>query len=193
MKILPRLLLSFTLCSMPIAAFAQSAEVNTLMTQAQRALIGGDRATAKVLFKRVIELDPKNANAQRYLRTIELAEAQTGAGGGALKVQLERLMVEKIDFKDTSLDAVLQFLSHVAKQKSMNLSFVQKLPPDYAKNTKITLNLANVPMAVVLQYVGSLSGTVLKPEQYAVAVELASAQATPAATSNPADPKIPGL
>lgn len=193
MKILSRLLVSLALCSMPVLAPAQSAEVNTLMTQAQRALMGGDRPTAKVLFKRVIELDPKNANAARYLRTIELADAQAGAGGGALKVQLERLMVDKIDFKDTSLDAVLQFLSHVAKQKSMTLSFVQKLPPDYAKNTKITLNLANVPMAVVLQYVGSLSGTVLKPEQYAVAVELASAQAAPAAATNPADPKIPGL
>lgn len=189
-----RLFLLVALSSTPVAVFAQSSEVKSLMTQAQRSMAGGDRATAKALFARVVELDPNNANAKRYLRTLELAEASAGGTGGALKVQLERLMVEKIDFKETSLDAVLEFLSQVAKKKSMNLSFVQKLPADYAKNTKINLNLSNVPMSVVLQYVGTLSNTVMKPEQYAVTVELASAQApAPAANGTPEAPKIQGL
>ncbi len=140
-------------------------------SEAQRAYLAGDTATAKTKFQEVLTVDPTNIGAKNYLRTILMAEKKDKKG--ALSGQFATLIVPKVSFKEASLASVLDFLKGKAAELSDNKiapSFVLKLPADFAAQTPITLELSNVPFTEVLRYLGDLTSTKFDIQEYAIVV-----------------------
>jgi hypothetical protein len=184
-----------------MASFVSSTfagDVADLMTEAQRAYIRNDYASAKEKFEMVRKLDPANKTATSYLRLI-LAEEQKNAGKGdrnATQEALKKLILEKVDFREASLAEALDFL----KQKGnllaggkVAINFVMQLD-EQAQARKVTIAMQKVPFSEVLRYVGDLADVQFVYEQYAIVVKpKGGAQPTQAPVENSGGVKIPGL
>ena len=154
-----------TVGALPVAA--QSASP---ITEAQRAYIAGDLATAKQKFQAILAQDPQNRVAANYLKMIATTEKQAGSGGTMSK-QLEALIIPTLNFKEATFEAALDFLKERASALSggkVQPSFV--LDPEVNRLTPITLSLANVPFSAVLQYMGTLANVQFTVERYAITV-----------------------
>ena len=184
------------LASFISSAFA--ADVADLMTEAQRAYLRNDYASAKEKFEMVRKLDPANKTATSYLRLI-LAEEQRNAGKGdrnATQEALKKLIMEKVEFREASLAEALDFLKQKGNQLAggkVAINFVLQLD-EQAQARKVTITMQKVPFSEVLRYVGDLADVQFMYEQYAIVVKpKGGAQPPQAAVENPGAPKIPGL
>ena len=175
-------------------------DVADLMTEAQRAYIRNDLASAKEKFELVRRLDPSNKTAVSYLRRIiadELAQSVGKAPRNVTEEALKKLILEKVELREASLTEALDFLRQKGTQLGegkVAINFVLKLD-EQTQNAKVTIALQKVPFAEVLRYVGELAGVQFLYEPYAIVVKpKGPAQPAPAATSEtPGAIKIPGL
>ena len=143
------------------------AQQSPLLTQAQKAYMAGDVATAKSLFEKVLQLEPKNKAALNYLQAIKIAEAQAGPGA-QIEKQLQALILPKVEYQNASLISVINDL----KQKG-SVSFVL-LGVD--KETQITLSLTNIPFLEVVRYVAAQANAEYKVDRYAITLKPKAAQ-----------------
>lgn len=88
-----------------------------------------------------------------------------------LEAELAQINVPSIQFENTSLAMVFEFL----RQKSEELSggksvanFIYKGTDDQKKKTTVTLTLRNTPFTEVVRYVGQVSRTQFSYEEFAV-------------------------
>lgn len=167
----------------PLPARAQP----SLSTEAQRAYMAGDYTTAKTKFQMILASDPRNAVARNYLRMIAVAEAQAGPGA-KLESRLKKLILPKVDLKEATLDASLDFLRQTAETVSggkIKTSFV--LQTGVNPSARVTLHLSNIPFTEVLRYVGDLANVQFTVEKYAISVrpKSAAAEAEAAASATP--------
>jgi hypothetical protein len=174
-------------------------DVADLMTEAQRAYIRNDLATAKEKFELVRRLDPGNKTAVSYLRRIvadELAQSAGKAPRNATEEALKKLILEKVEFREASLAEALDFLKQKGTQISegkVPINFVLQLD-EQAQKARVTISLQKVPFAEVLRYVGDLAGVQFVYQPYAILVKpKGAAQPAPTTTETPGAPKIPGL
>ena len=117
--------------------------------------------------------DPQNFGAKNFLKSIAIAEKKNKKS--ELSAQLAALIVPKVTFKEASLGSVLDYLKVKAAEISENKvspSFVLQLPPDFAQQPPITLDLSNVPFTEVLRYLGELTSTKFEVQQYAIVVSV---------------------
>lgn len=174
-------------------------DVADLLTEAQRAYMRNDSATAKEKFGLVLKLDPGNKTAIGYQRRL-LAEDLQKAGKGdrnATQEALKKLILEKVDFREASLAEALEFLKQKGNQLGggkLAINFVLQLD-EPTQAAKITISMQKVPFSEVLRYVGDLSGVQFVYEPYAIVVKpKGGAQPPPPANAEaPGAPKIPGL
>ena len=155
-----------------------SATVQEVYAQGVRAYSTGNTALAKQLFGRVLAADPENKSAAAYLRTMAANPVPVD-----LKSKADALMVSKVDFKDASLTAVLDYLPKLATKESgggMALNVVRAFPKEYGDEKHITLQLSNVPMSSVLEYIAQIGGLTVKYEKVAIVLRPAEG-AAPAA------------
>jgi len=143
--------------------------VQEVYARGVRAYIGGDTDMAKVLFAQVIAADPGNQSAAAYMRRIELLSASNAD----LKKRTEKLMVSKVDFHDASLNSVLDWLPKLAAQQKATLNIVRLFPKPYGDEKQITLQLTNIPMSNVLDYVSQLGGLKLDYQKNAIVLSMA--------------------
>jgi hypothetical protein len=170
-------LLAASLCTLlSVLALADPTEPE-LMAQGQRAFVGGDYDTATQAFTQVIEMDPQNTLAIQYLRKIRLAAA--GAPPAA-KSSVDSLIIPKIDFKDATFSAALDFFKQEAAKQSVNVAFVPQLPPAQLQSP-VTLSLSQIPFLDALHYLCQLNNATYKVERYAIVIMPA-----PAPGSSPA-------
>jgi len=139
-------------------AFSLSAEtVQQTYARGVRAYAGGNVDAARKLFEEVLAAEPDNKGAAAYLRNIAAEKPATVS----LRKQMEALIVPKVDFHDTSLTTVLDYLPKVVAEQSKGratLNIVRLFPSDFGTSKTITLELSNVPMANVLDFVAQLAG-----------------------------------
>jgi Tfp pilus assembly protein PilF len=148
--------------------------------KAVRAYQAGEVDTARQLFEQVLQTDPQNKGAIAFLGRIRA----TSGSATTLKLELDRLMVPSVDFRDASLSAVLDFLPQLAQKESggkMALNIVRAFPKEYGEEKMVTLALSNVPMSAVLTYVGRVAGVKIEYQPRAVVVSLPE----PAAPTQP--------
>jgi hypothetical protein len=160
------LLAGFVISTLP--ALAQQ---SSILSQAQRAYLAGDIATAKTLFEQVVAAEPQNVAARNYLKAIQQAEADAGPGA-AVEKQYQALILPKVEFKEASLDSVLDALRQQAAKASggkIQPNFV--VAPGVNTSAPVTLNLSNVPFREVLRYVGELVKADFSVDRYAVTVK----------------------
>jgi hypothetical protein len=182
-----------------VVSTSLAGDVADLMTEAQRAYIRNDLATAKEKFELVRKLDPGNKTAVSYLRRIvadELAQSAGKAPRNATEEALKKLILEKVEFREASLAEALDFLRQkgtLISEGKVPINFVLQLD-EQAQKARVTLALQKVPFAEVLRYVGDLAGVQFVYQPYAILVKPKGvAQPVPATTETPGAPKIPGL
>ena len=147
-------------------------DVADLLTEAQRAYMRNDYATAKEKFGLVLKLDPSNKTAIGYQRRL-LAEELQNAGKGdrnATQEALKKLIMEKVEFREASLPEALEFLKQKGNQLSggkVPINFVLQLD-EQAQAAKITISMQKIPFSEVLRYVGDLTGVQFVYEPYAI-------------------------
>ena len=163
-------------------------EVQTLLSEAQRDLIRGDRAAAKEKFTLVQKVEPNNRIAMSFLRRIAIEEKQGGVDeAAALRARVEKTIIDKIEFRDATVAEALEFLGKkiaAASPNSAKVNIVQQLN-DAEKETKITLSLSNIAASETLRYVADLANLTVTYEKFAVVVR-------PKAAQPPAAPKPAG-
>jgi hypothetical protein len=169
-------LLFASLCTfLPAVALADPTEPQ-LMAQAQQAYLGGDYDTAVQLFTQVLEVDPQNTLAIQYMRDIRVKLH----GAQSTKNPLNDLVIPRIDFRNATFSAALDFFTQQAAKQSVNVSFVPQLPPEQL-NKPVTLSLSQVPFLVALNYLCQLNNATYRVEQYAIVI----LPATPASAPPP--------
>lgn len=141
-------------------------EVADLMKQAREAYVDEKYEDALELYQMVLELDPKHPQAQFFVKNLKMRQAGGEAG---LKKRLEGIIVEEVEFRDADLGACLEFLQQKAKEiGKLDINFVNQAGD--AKDQGITLSLKNLPMTVVLDYVGRMADVEIVYEAHAVVV-----------------------
>ena len=169
-------LLVASLCTLlPIFAAADPT-VPQLMAQGQRAYLAHDYETAKQAFAEVVEMDPQNTVAIAFLRKIRLDEAGQPA---APKDPLKDLILPKIEFKQATFSAALDFFKAEAAKQSVTVSFVSQLPAPQMEHM-VTLSLTQIPFLDALRYLCTLNNAVYKVEAYAIVIMPVPADASPA-------------
>jgi len=130
-------------------------------------------------------------------RTTDSSSAQEERRGTELMLaRLNRIIIPKIDFKDATIRQAVSFLQQQSRTlegpdregAQGGINIVLKLPssplrapttdefgetpatPSASLDSRITLNLANVPLYEALRYVATLAGLKVKVEPFAVSV-----------------------
>jgi len=165
-RILLPLLIGLVASSLPVAA-----QQSSMLSQAQRAYMAGDVATAKPLFEKVLASDPQNVAARNFLKAIAETEAQAGPGA-KLEKQLQTLILPNVEFKEATLDSVLDALRKQASKASggkIEPNFV--VQPGVNVSSPVTLRLSNIPFLEVLRYVAQLVQADIVVDRYAITLK----------------------
>jgi len=167
--------------------------VQQLLTQAQTEFRKGDLASAKRDFETVQQLDPHNLTAINFLRQITAMGGKNGLTS-LPRGQIEGVIVPKVEFKEATLDSVLEALKkNVAKltDNKVMLNFVAQIPDEQLHTQTVTLSLTNVPFTEVLRYLGTVANVRFTFDKYAIIVKpLAPANAAPATGTGPASGSV---
>jgi hypothetical protein len=170
----PQMLVSAcTVLFFTTAAFAQSPEVQALLTEGQTAYQKGDLAAAKSAFEMVYSMDSRNVTAINFLRRIKVEETSQPRALSQDR-QLAAIILPEIKFRDATLDSVFAYFKKTVERQSGGktvISFVVQLPPEQVTTQTITLNLTNVPVTEALRYVGELANANIVYEKYAILVK----------------------
>jgi hypothetical protein len=183
MKFLPSLLLTVS-ASLLLATTDASAQksVQQMLSEAQTTYIRGDMAAAEQQFRAIVQIEPRNQIAIRYLGMIKAAKNKAPKGNEVEK-QLAAVMIPKIEFKEATLGSALEYLKQTVAKASggkASVNFVVQLPEQQVNTQTVTLSLTNVPFTEVLRYIGGLANIQFDYDRYAVIVRPKGAAAATA-------------
>jgi hypothetical protein len=163
-----------SLVSLAAAANVFAADFQQLLSAGQTAMLRGDLATAKARFAEANRIDPKNPVVIGYLKQIAIQEAKTPQSPDTEK-QLAALIIPQLQFREATLGSALDFLKKKVSELSggkQSVNFVVANGID--QNTKVTVNLSNIPVTEALRYVAELSNAQVEYQKYAVMIRPAS-------------------
>jgi hypothetical protein len=150
--------------------------IAALMAQGQKAFLASDYDTAKEKFEEVVQLDNTNTMAIQFLRIIHTRQASMPKPPKQL---YDKVVLPKVELKDATFSAALDFFKQKAADQSVTVSFVPNLPPAQMSRT-VTLSLTNVPFLDALNYLCQLDSATYKVEPYAIVITPATADSTSA-------------
>lgn len=118
--------------------------------------------------------------------------AQQITSQSQLQNRLNNQIVAEVDFKDASLQQVVDFIQTRSKeldkeQRPLNI-IVTKAARDATQGQTTNLKLTNVPLGVVLNYASQQLGVAPRVEQYAIVIDVPQRVGQPAAQGQPAVP-----
>jgi len=176
MKVLPKFVPLF--CSLLLTGMAHAETAQQLLTAAQLAYQKNDYAAAKRDFEMVLRIDPRNATAIGFLKTIQAHQAKD-SGGAAVQKELAQVIIPKIELKEATLGSSLDFLKKKVAELSngkQSVNFV--VQPGVDPMTRCTLSLTNVPLTEAVRYLGELANVSFQYQKYAIVVRPNVAVAT---------------
>lgn len=187
---------AFIILASVLTLAASAQDLQTLLSEAQRDFIRGDKAAAKEKFTLVQKADPKNRLATTYLGLIAAEEKKNGGDESAgLRKAVEAVIIDKIEFRDATVSEALEFLGKkisASGGKVAKVNIVQQMS-DAEKATKITISLSNISASEALRYVAGLANLEVGYEKFAVVVR-SKAAAQPTQAPKPAGGiKVDGL
>lgn len=184
--------LAFLAFTLPhLSAQTATETIGKIYLEGQNAYAEGDTTVARARFEEVLQLNPKHPGAKNYLKLIMEME-RSGDGGAAMQKLMTQTLIA-VDFTESSLESVLQFLPQLAEKESggkLKASIVVRLD-EATLQKRVTLKLSNTPYSEVLRYIGDMTGVMFRPEKYAIVALPAGVKAAPggatapAATANP--------
>ena len=165
--------------------------VGEVFNQGVQAYREGELAEARRKFELVLENDPGHPAARAYLRRIELDSRRPQS----YLDRLEGVAIAGVNFRQATLDSVLDFLVQSVRESSdgeLALNFVPKLTADEMRRRRLTLQLqSRVPLTEVLRYVGQLADVNFRNDTHALIVEDKRAPREQAGSGD--DPRRGGL
>ncbi len=166
---------ALSLLSFPTGSFAQETKKMTtqqVYEEALRAYYRGDLVAAERGLRQVIQVDPRHSTARGYLAQVtHKLKTQDEKGGSRIEQNLAKVIVPSVDFKDATLESVLDFITEKTAELTNNEfrpNILYKGPAEELTAKKVTFKLANVPMTVVLQYIGEFTHTKFAYEKFAI-------------------------
>jgi len=131
----------------------------------------GNYEEAAIGFQKVLKYQPGYIYARKYLAQTEAKIKQGGNTKVSLESKLAKLKISSLEFADTDLGSAMAFLTQKSEEISggkVVANFIYKGPSTDKKSKTITLKLSNVPLTEVIRYIGQLTDTRFKYEEFAV-------------------------
>ncbi|MCB1076803.1 MAG: hypothetical protein KDM64_03145 [Verrucomicrobiae bacterium] len=135
-------------------------------------------------FQTVLKYQPNFVYARSYAaKCVEAIKKGESGPKQTLEAKLSTLVVPNINSEGANLGMVFEFLTQKSEELSggkVVANFIYKGTDDQKKNALVTLTLRNTPFLDVVRYVGQLTDTQFKYEEFAVvAAPVGSGPAAP--------------
>lgn len=140
--------------------------------QGLQAVSRGDVVTAEKAFRAVLQLEPQNPHARYQLS--QLMANRTKIAATSRQLTMQQTTLSQVDFADATVSECLETMTILIKKASNDKfapNFIVKDPQEKLKSKVVTLKLANVPAAKVLEYVASSTNCKVTYEEHAIVVE----------------------
>ncbi|NOX99443.1 MAG: hypothetical protein GXP30_06905 [Verrucomicrobia bacterium] len=158
------------IAGMMSVSLAETTNLKKVFNDAKVAYAAQDYEKAAEGFRKVLKYQPGYIYARKYLNQAE-AKIKSGVKPTvSLESKLAQLKIS-VEFSETDLGSVMTYLS----QKSSEISggkvvanFIYKGSSEDKTSKLVTLKLGNVPLTEVIRYVGQLTATKFKYEEFAI-------------------------
>ncbi len=155
----------------------------------------GQYAEALKGFELVLKKAPRYVYARNY--AVKCRQAIEAGKKPVINIekQLADIKIPSVEFDKTDLGTVLEYLSKKTEELSggkVSANIIYQGTDEDRKSKVVTLSLRNVPVTEVITYVGRLTGTNFKYEQYAIVGTPVGARSVNAAALEPAKVENPG-
>lgn len=170
MKTLSILIALFASASL---AFSQSAasKAEAYYLKGMAAEKAGDPAAATAAYKEALRLHPRHAKARYRVGQVKIHAEDIKADATELKIGA--VMIPVYQLEDATVKEAISLLS-VAMDKETEgevaPNFVIEDPKDKLANTRITMNLKNVPVKAILNYIHTQARTKARYDEHAVVI-----------------------
>lgn len=132
----------------------------------------GDVTGARAAYTKALQANPNHANCRYRLKQLELDKGAIAAKGREAQFSKVMIPVFQIDGAtlQESLDALGTMITKESK-KQVTSNFLIQDPQNKLANTKLTLNLKNVPASAVIKYLLTQSNAKARYDEHAVVIE----------------------
>lgn len=160
-----------------MAQQSQAVTTKTLGPKAlyERGLIAmnqGDVISAERDLRAVLQAEPQHPHAKFALNQLVLNRDKIAAR--YRENMMKQTKVTKVEYSDATVSECLDSLNELVKQatgQKFTPNFIIKDPAGKLKSRNVTLNLANIPAAQILQYIASSAQCKVMYEEHAIVVE----------------------
>jgi hypothetical protein len=188
---IPLLLAAMLAAIVPTASRAE--DLHVLYEEGKAAFHAGQYELARERLSVVLAKSPGHLPTQAMMAQIV---QKIGPDNTMLRKTYEKVVLERVEFAEVPLDDAIQAVRHFAQKASQNKvtpNIIIK-SPELSKKT-VTINLTQVPLSEVLNYIAQLSGAKLVYDKTAVLfvnpAEVRPSAPTPVAPSTTTGPATP--
>jgi thioredoxin-like negative regulator of GroEL len=145
--------------------------VQSHYTRGMIAIRNGDVTTAENAFKAVLALEPQNPHARFQLSQLMMNRGKIAAT--KRQMTMKQTTLAAVDYADATVSECLDTLTIQVKKATNDQfvpNFIIKDPQGKLSNKSVTLKLANVPAAQVLEYIASSAECKVTYEEHAIIV-----------------------
>lgn len=159
------------IAGMMTAVVAGPGNLKKVFNDAKAAYDAQDYEKAEAGFRKVLKYQPGYIYARKYLTLTEEKVKSGGSKAVSLESKLAQLKIPSVEFNETDLGTVMIYLSQKSAEVSggkVVANFIYKGSAEDKQAKPVTLKLSNVPLTEVIRYVGQLTGTKFKYEEFAI-------------------------
>lgn len=157
-------------------------ELGDLLRQATSFARVGLYDEAVTRCRQILEQNPGQPTVKELLLEIQAQRAQINRAvpGAQLKQELSGLIIAELNVRDAAVADVIEFLRDESRRLTAGkgeINFVWQVPPGQTL-PKVTLNLRNVPMLDIIQYVTTLARLSYRVDARAVVIYVSGPPST---------------
>ncbi|NNC88681.1 MAG: hypothetical protein HKN82_09515 [Akkermansiaceae bacterium] len=136
------------------------------------ALKDGNANLARQCFEAVLQTQPNHANARYHLLNLRNRGPELAAK--ARKLQMEKIKIPKVDFRDSTLPEALGALAAIIDKQTdggFAPNFIVQDPAGAFEKRPVTMTLNQVPASVVFDYILNLANASARYDEHAIVVK----------------------
>ena len=164
-------LITFGLTSIPLLAQEAGQQAEALYQKGVAAERAGDPDAALSAYKQALKLSPQHANARYRAGQVKINASSIKAG--ATETKVGSVMIPSYQIEDASVSEAIELLSI-----SMDKATEGKIAPNFIiEDTKgkltdirLSMQLKNIPVKAVLEYIHNQAGTKARFDEHAVVI-----------------------
>ncbi len=154
----------------PVLNAQGQSSVKDIYEKGKRAYLQKDYDTALKAFEHVAKYYPRDPRVRNYIAKTRMA-IKAGKPRATLEAKLRSIIIPNVEFEDADLETVMTYLSQKTAELSggkVRPNFVFKGTTEEKNAGGINLKLNHVPVSEVIRYVGEMSRTQFRYEQFAI-------------------------